>query len=176
MKDIVVLYQSKYGSAKKYAEWLREALSCDIVETKKAKIDDIATYDTVISGGGIYAGGIAGLSFLKKHWEALEGKRIAVFAAGASPYDEKSVQELKSKNMKGCLSQVPLFYCRGAWKETEMSGMDKLLCSMLKKRIAKKDPSAYEPWEEALMEASGSDIDWADKENLVPVISWAKQN
>ncbi|MGI6331281.1 MAG: flavodoxin domain-containing protein [Zhaonellaceae bacterium] len=61
MKSCVVLYQSKYGTTKKYAEWLAEELSCDLIETKKATIEQIEKYKTIILGGGIYASGIAGI-------------------------------------------------------------------------------------------------------------------
>lgn len=55
MSKIVVIYQSKYGATKKYAEWLAEELLCDLIETKKATIEQIEKYDVVILGGGIYA-------------------------------------------------------------------------------------------------------------------------
>ena len=63
----VILYQSKYGATKRYAEWLSEEIGFQCIETKKADINEIITYDPIILGGGIYASGIAGLSFLKKN-------------------------------------------------------------------------------------------------------------
>ncbi len=98
MENIVVLYKSKYGATKKYAEWLAEELSSDIIETKQAGIEQVAKYDTIILGGGIYATGIAGISFLRKHYEKLKDKRILVFAVGASPYDEKAMTAIKERN------------------------------------------------------------------------------
>lgn len=65
MMSGVILYQSKYGAAKRYADWIAEATGFDCIETKKAKIEDVKQYSTIILGGGIYASGIAGLSFLK---------------------------------------------------------------------------------------------------------------
>lgn len=43
---------------------------------------------------------------------------------------------------------------------------------MLKKVVLKKDPSKYEPWEEALVEAIGSECDWTSKENINPIIEF----
>ena len=60
----VILYQSKYGATKKYADWLSEETGFPCIETRKADIHEIAKYDTIILGGGLYASGIAGLSFL----------------------------------------------------------------------------------------------------------------
>ncbi|SDK11600.1 flavodoxin domain-containing protein [Natronincola ferrireducens] len=172
MSSTIVIYQSKYGATKKYAEWLVEELSCDLIETKKATIQQIEKYDTVILGGGIYATGIAGISFLKKHQERLKGKKIIVFAVGASPYDKKAMAVLKERNFKTGLAHIPCFYCRGAWNEEIMSWKDRTLCNMLKKVVEKKDPATYEPWEAALMEAIGSKCDWTKKENLKPIIEF----
>lgn len=62
----VILYQSKYGATKRYAEWLSEETGFQCIETKKADINEIIAYDVIILGGGIYASGIAGLSFIKR--------------------------------------------------------------------------------------------------------------
>jgi len=173
MNKFIVLYQSKYGTTKKYAEWLAEELSCDVIETKKAKPEQLKGYEKVILGGGIYASGIAGISFLRKHYEGLKNKKIIVFAVGASPYDEKAMHALKKRNLKTTYSNIPLFYCRGAWNETIMSWQDRMLCRLLKKAVAKKDPAAYEPWEAALMEAIGTCHDWSDKAYLTQIIKCA---
>ena len=45
MKGIII-YKSKYGSTKKYAEWLKEATGFEMVEADKAKIDEAARCDT----------------------------------------------------------------------------------------------------------------------------------
>lgn len=174
MGNVVVIYQSKYGATKKYAEWIAEELSCDLVETKKAAIGQIEKYDVIILGGGIYAAGIAGISFLKKHYNRLKDKKIIVFAVGASPCDEKAMTALKERNLKNELAHIPLFYCRGAWNEDIMSWKDRTLCNMLKKAVAKKDPAAYEPWETALMQAIGSNFDWTDKKHIKQIIEYVR--
>ena len=111
----IILYQSKYGAAKKYADWLAEETGYPCMETKKADIKEIEKYDTIILGGGIYASGIAGLSFLKRNIGKLTGKKILVFCCGASPYEESAFQQCREHNMKDMLSDIPVFYCRGAW-------------------------------------------------------------
>ncbi len=37
----IILYQSKYGATKRYADWLSEETGFSCMETKKAKIEDI---------------------------------------------------------------------------------------------------------------------------------------
>ena len=99
----------------KYAKWLQEQTSYDIAETKKARAETAAGYDVLILCGGIYASGIAGISFLRKNKKALQGKKAAVFCVGASPYDEKALAEIKAHNLKEDLKDIPVFYGRGAW-------------------------------------------------------------
>ena len=166
----VILYQSKYGATKRYADWLSEETGFKCIETKKADINEIITYDTIILGGAIYASGIAGLSFLKKNIKKLAGKKIVVFCCGASPYEEKAIQQIREHNMKGDLSDIPLFYCRGAWDLDAMSFKDRTLCKLLRKSVEKKDPSEYELWEKALMEAGDDKCDWTDKKYLDPIL------
>lgn len=175
MPNIIVMYQSKYGATKRYAQWLSEELACDLIETKKANIDKIKEYDTIILGGGIYGMGISGIAFLKKNYEKLRNKKIIVFAVGASPYNDDSVKLLKEHNFKDDMESIQIVYCRGAWNEERMSFKDKLLCNMLKKVVLKKDSKDYEPWEEALMQAIGSEHDWTEKENLKPILDFIER-
>ena len=169
MKGIIV-YKSKYGSTRKYAEWIAEETGYDCVECGKLKIEAIKEYDTLIFGGGLYASGIAGLSFLKKNIAALRGKKVIAFCCGASPYDEKYFNEMKDYNMKDELAKIPLFYCRGACRMEGMSFKDKTLCKMLRKSLAKKEPKDLAVWEAALIEAVDTGNDWTDKEYIKPIL------
>ncbi|MGI6506901.1 MAG: flavodoxin domain-containing protein [Saccharofermentanales bacterium] len=167
----IILYKSKYGATKKYAEWLSEETGFPILDINKAKIEDVLKYDVLILGGGIYASGIAGLSFIKKHYDALKEKTLLIFCVGASPYDEEAFRTLSANNLKDELSDIPLFYCRGAWDLQEMTLIDRTMCKVLFKVIAKKDLSTLEVWEKALVEAGDENCDWTDKKYLEPIIA-----
>lgn len=148
----------------------------DCIETKKADIKKLEQFDTIILGGGVYASGILGLSFLKKNIESLCNKKIAVFCVGASPYDENAINQIRNLHFKDKLNNIPLFYCRGAWNEENMSFKERTLCKMLQKVVAKQDPDTYEPWQKALMCAVGQKCDWTDREYLKPIIEFIKEN
>ena len=175
MSKGIILYQSKYGATKKYADWLVEETGFDCVTTKNAKIETVRNYDVIILGGGVYASGIAGLQFLKKNTNQLTDKKIAVFAVGASPYDEGAIQQVRAMHFKDEISNVPLFYCRGAWDEEKMKFGDRILCRMLQKTVAKQNPDEYEPWQKALMCAVGQKCDWTDKAYLEPLLKHIKE-
>lgn len=167
----IILYQSKYGATKKYAKWLSEETGFDIIETNKVKINEIQKYDIIILGGGIYASGIAGLSFLRKNIDVLKKKKIIVFCDGASPYEEESFKEIVQHNLKDKLAGVPCFYCRGAWDMTAMSFVDRNMCKLLRKSVAKKNPEDYQIWEKALMAAGDNKCDWTDKKYIEPILA-----
>lgn len=170
MNKGIIIYQSKYGATKKYADWLTEMTDFDCREVPKATLDIVKQYETIILCGGIYASGIAGLSFLKKNIAKLKDKKILVFCVGASPYDEDALNEIKAHNLTGGLQNIPLFYGRGMWDESRMSFIDRNLCKLLQKSVAKKDPDTYEPWMKALMCAVGQTCDWTDKNYLTPLL------
>lgn len=175
MKKGIILFKSKYGAAEKYAYWLAELTGYDCVKLSETAMREAAGYETIVLCGGIYASGIAGLSFLKKHIAGLRGRKTAVFCVGASPYDEKAFQEIKLHNMKNELSGIPLFYGRGIWVESKMTFKDRTLCRMLQKALAKKDPADYEPWMEACMSAVGQSCDWTDKKYLIPLRKYLEE-
>lgn len=174
MEKGIIVYQSKYGATKKYVEWLQGMTNFRCIEISKAVVNEVAQYETIILCGGIYASGIAGLSFLKKNIDKLKNKKLAILCVGASPYDEKAFADIKAHNLTGDLRDIPLFYGRGAWNENKMKFMDRTLCKMLQKSVAKKDPSTYEPWMQALMCAVGQNRDWTDKKYLIPLMEYLK--
>lgn len=175
MKEGIIIYQSKYGATKKYVDWIVEETNFDIVETKKVILDNLKEYKVIILCGGIYASGIAGLSFLKKNNDVLKDKKLAIFCVGASPYNEKAFNELREHNLNEDLKDIPIFYGRGAWNEKIMTFRDRTLCKMLKKMVSKKDPSTFEPWMEALMSVGNEEKDWTDKKYLSELLDYIKK-
>ena len=170
MKGIII-YKSKYGAAKKYAEWISEATGFPCVTTKEADMNKVSECDVVIVGGGVYASGISCIPFLKKNIGKLKGKKVLVYTCAASPYDKKFYDALIDMNMKDELKGIPVFYCRGAFDLKAMTFADRTLCKMLRKAVAKKDPKDWELWENALMECKEDEgCDWTDKAYIEPII------
>ncbi|WP_297994623.1 flavodoxin domain-containing protein [uncultured Clostridium sp.] len=174
MKRGIILYKSKYGATKRYASWLVEETKFDCIEIKYANVKDLQQYDRIILCGGIYASGIAGLSFFRKNISKLSNKKLAILCVGASPYEEKAFEQIKSYNLKDDLKEIPIFYGRGAWDEEKMSIKDRSLCKLLKMVISKKDSGTYDPWMKELLISSGKKCDWTNKEYLKPLLEFIK--
>ena len=167
----IILFQSKYGATEKYADLLSQETGFPCIETKKAQVKQTIDYDVIILGGGVYAFGIAGMSFLKKNISALSEKKIIIFCCGMAPFDDSTIIEIKNHNMKE-MPSVPLFYCRGACNTEKISFTDRALCNMLRKAVAKKNPEDYNVLEKALIEAENKNCDWTDKKYLEPIIEY----
>ena len=111
MKQIVVVYRSKYGSTKKYAEWIARELGATLCTQKEASLKSLLQYDVIIYGGGLYAGGIAGFPKIKKHFPGFTGKNLVLFAVGSSPASDEVVNEVKKHNLTTTMQNIPLFTC-----------------------------------------------------------------
>ena len=55
----LIIYGSRYGSARRYAERLAEMTGLDAVEYNGVK--DLDAYDSIVYLGSLYAGGVTGL-------------------------------------------------------------------------------------------------------------------
>ena len=60
MENILIIYKSKYGAAREYAQLLGKALDTAPVSVDQAKSQMVTSADTIILCGGIYASSIAG--------------------------------------------------------------------------------------------------------------------
>ena len=170
----IILCTSKYGASKKYADWISEETGFQVIETKKADIKEVANYDHVILGGGVYASAIAGIAFLKKNIDALKGKRVIVYCCGAAPYDDEVLGMIKKKNLKDKLANVPCFYFQGMWDLEGMKFGDKTMRKMYIKMLEKKDISEVSVWERPFLEAKDKKCDWTKKEYIEPLLRLIK--
>lgn len=62
--NILVTYGSKYGHTEQYARWIAEALGCACKPARTVGREELKRYDVIVHGGGLYAGGLRGISVL----------------------------------------------------------------------------------------------------------------
>ncbi len=170
MKTIVV-YKSKTGYTKKYAEWITEELGCDIKEN--AALSDILNYDTIICGGGIYAGSMNGGKLITKNLGKLSGKKLILFAVGAMLDEEKDTVPFWNKQLTPEQQKsIGHFFLRGGFDFSQLKGADRLMMSMIKKHLEKiKEPTDED---KGFLAAFSEPVDFTDKKNLAGLIEYAK--
>lgn len=168
MKTIVV-YKSKYGYTKKYAQWLAESLDCSIKEN--VSLADVMGYDTIIYGGGIYAGRINGAKLITKNLEKLSGKKLALFAVGSNVGRSEELEAFwKQALEENVRLNVPHFYLRGGFDYGRLGSVDRLMMNMLKKMLLKKDTLTED--DKGLLAAYDTPFDFTDRKNLEEILKF----
>ena len=82
MKDVLVVYKSRYGATERYAKWIAEALGCEALPLKQVTTAVLLKYRMLIFGGGLYMGRINGVAALTRRFQELKDKTLFVFTAG----------------------------------------------------------------------------------------------
>ena len=139
MKKIIVLYRSKTGFSKRYAEWIAEDLACECRPIKGVKLDDLKDYGLVIYGAGVYAGMIAGAGKIKNWMEKSPDKIWIVFATGATPPKE-GYEELvfKTNFRKGESRPAHFYYFLAGINYEKMGFFSRVLMKWFSSMSAKK--------------------------------------
>ena len=173
--NTIVVYASKYGSTAQYARWLGEGLNAPVKDVKAVSTKELSRYDCIVYGGGIYAGGIKGIGRIRKISGMLQGKRLAIFAVGATPPSEEVLETVRKRNLAGDLASLPLFYLHGTYDYSLMKPVDKLLCRMLRRSLQKKPEAELAEWERAMVKTEKGRGDWKDKAAVAPLVQWVQQ-
>lgn len=172
MKTVVV-YKSKSGYTRTYAEWIAKELGADLKENNKLRIEEVSSYDTIIYGGGMYAGGINGLKFVKYNYEQLKDKNIAVWATGANPGRPEEMQAVWEKHFSPeQLAHIKTFYLRGGFDISLCSKGDKLLMNLLKSHLKKKENSTEDA--KGIISMCETPVDFRDKKNIEELCNWVR--
>jgi menaquinone-dependent protoporphyrinogen IX oxidase len=172
----LVIYSSKTGFTKKYAKWLAEDLSADIIDVTEAKADTLLNYDTVIYGGGLYAIGISGIKYIKQNISKLKNKKVVVFATGLSTSRDDVVRVVKNHNFTAAeQKQLQLFYLRGGFDYSKLSLLYKVIMTFLKWKLMLKSKHKLTTDEQGMLASYAKPVDFTRRENLEKMISYVKE-
>lgn len=173
--NAIVIYKSKYGSTKAYAEWIAEELCCNAVESKSIKADDLVQYNTIIYGGGLYAEIIAGVGLITKNIDMLKDKKLIVYSTGITPLDCRDYYDgmVAPRNFKGdTLKYIKMYNFMGKMVLSELSTVHRTALKALKKLMSdKQNPS---PMEKMLIDLCDADGDFTDRSAIKELVEYAK--
>ena len=165
----IVVYKSKTGFTEKYAHWIAEALHCDIVCLEKFNIAKLAHYDVIILGGGIHAGRISGINFIKDNATSFTEKKIIVFATGATAPIPEEIERFRKDNIPQGMN-IAFFYFQSGMNYARMNGTDRLMMTTLKTVLKlKKNKSAIE---QGTMDAIRSSYDYSNSNQIEPLVNY----
>ncbi len=178
MKTAVV-FQSRYGSTKRYAKWIAEELSCDLWDRKKIKAADLQPYHTIVYGGGLYAGGVLGADLLAKHFQELRHKNLILFTCGlADPANTSNTDSIR-KSLGKVLTPpmqdaIQLFHLRGAIDYQKLRPIHKAMMAALHHMIAKKDAGSLSDEDKEMLATYGKAVDFIDQAAILPLIHYVR--
>lgn len=137
---ILVIYKSKTGFAKKYAEIIGNEVKADVLELGKATAEKMSEYDVIVYGAGLYAGSINGYKQAKEKFEHSSAKKFVLFATGATPNDVKDkIEEIWKTNLsEDEIESIPHFYMQGGLCYEKMGLLSKVLMKMMAGTLEKE--------------------------------------
>lgn len=175
MKDTLVIYKSKSGFTKQYAQWIAEELDADLREQADTKAQDMLPYKAIVYGGGLYAVGINGISLLKDNYDKLRDKRVAVFACGASPGRPEDLDAIQKHNFTPAMQgSARFFYFRGGFDFSKLGVKDKILMTLLRKKIEGKKSEELTDDERGMLSLYGSPMDYTKREEIAPLVQYIR--
>jgi hypothetical protein len=157
---MVIVYESKTGFTKKYADMLAAKTSLKIFRVKE--LSKVNKNEEIIFLGWMKVGKIQGLKKLRKY------NVKAVCGSGAGRTAEPNTDVVIARNK---IEGLPFFYLRGGcFPLKELKGKDKIMLSMFLKMLkSRKDKD--EKIEEAIAIIEYG-FDGVKEENLKPVLNW----
>lgn len=179
MNQTIVIYKSKYGFTKHYAHWIAQALSCPVYSRKEIRSSDLRQYDTVIYGGGLYAGGISGISFLTRNYALLKDKNVVLFTCGlADPADKNNVRHIREGLSKSLSPEMmdafQIFHLRGGIDYSRLTLLHKTMMAMLRKSMLKKDPADLNEEARLMLDTYGKAVDFSDETSIAPLTDYVR--
>ncbi|MFA9464684.1 MAG: flavodoxin domain-containing protein [Velocimicrobium sp.] len=175
MAKIAVIYKSKYGFTKKYAQWISEELGADLLKAEQTKPATLQGYDAIIYGGGLYAGGVNGISLITKNFRSICNKKLFLFTVGAADVtDSQNINTIRNAlnrvltpEMQG---KIKIYHLRGGMDYDQMNFMHRTMIDMMMKMIRKKQESELRSDDKAMIETYGQKVDFTDRLAITPII------
>lgn len=168
MKKAAVIYKSKYGFTEKYARWIAQELGADLIEAGKVKPAALPLYDVIVYGGGLYAGGVNGLSVFKKIFPFFKNRPCYLFTVGAANVREEANLKSIRLSLKKALSpemeeKLHIFHVRGGIDYSKLSLLHRVMMGMMARMIRKKPEAERSGEEKDILETYGGFVDFTDK-------------
>jgi len=169
--NIAVVYKSRYGTTKQYAEWIAKALDAILLEASVVKPSQLASFDIVVYGGGLYAGGIDGVGLVTKN----PCKALVVFTVGLADPNTTDYSDIQDKNFTQELrSKVKVFHLRGGIDYKKLGFVHKGMMSIMRKSILKKDEQEITAEDHEFLETYDSKVNYIDKNSIEPILAYVR--
>ena len=171
MDKTIVIYISKYGHTKKYAQWLSEELNADIIEGKRLKENILSDYSTIVFGGSLYFERCKAANLLVKHFNQIRDKKVVLFTVGVFSQtnfiDVEFSREIEEK--------IKIFQLKGGLDFKKLSFLHKMGMKFFRNHESKKPENEQNNRSKLILSLYGKKTDFTEKKQLEPVIQYCLQ-
>lgn len=161
---MIVVFGSRYGHAKRYAEEFAKLAGVRAVHCKEAKRIE----ESVVYFGAVYAGSIKGLARAARRTDAAKAEFFAVAAVGLTdPADAATQNALRRAALAALPAQLQnklkMFFLRGGIDYAKLSAPHRLLMKLMYAAEKKTPPEKRSAQAAAIVETYGTRADFYDE-------------
>ena len=181
MDRSIVIYTSKRGSTRQYAEWIAEDLGCRAVPLDDALKEgvDLHDYDCVIYGGWIRGSGIVDFDKFAKLLDGDIMKRLIVYGTGladetAENYAQVwgySIGKIDPKNENGAI----MYILGGRYDPEEVTGMDRFLMKIMRRVLLSGSTPDAKMQADRIRERIDNGVDMVSRDNIASLVKDARK-
>ena len=170
----IIIYGSHYGTTKQYAEELSRKTNIEAISFEKVK--EINSYDKIIYLGGLYAGGVLGMSKTLKKLNNISNKTIILATIGlADPTDEKNINNIRN-NIKVQISKeiydkAKIFHLRGGIDYSKLKFFHKTMMKLLYNAVKNIPQEKLSSENKAMIETYNKKVNFVNFSDLDKIIS-----
>ena len=170
----VILYGSRYGSARRYA--LELSKQTEIPAVSYQEPPPLSKLETIVYIGALYAGGVLGLTKTLRRQSFGEHQRLVIVTVGLADPDilqnRENIRNALQKQIPAQLyGRAAVFHLRGAIDYQALSLGHRTMLALLHRSLQKKPAEEWSEEDKALMETYGKQADFVDFASLRPIIN-----
>jgi menaquinone-dependent protoporphyrinogen IX oxidase len=162
-KKGALIYSSRYGSTRQYAEWIGQQLQIPVMDVDELFPAALEGFDYLVLGTSVYVGKMLIKGWLHHDLAALQTKQLVLFVVCGTPSSERQKQEqiVRDNVPEGLIPMENIFFLPGRLTIRDLSWKDRLMLKIgasLEKNPKKKAAMSH-------------DIDGVKKEHITAVVN-----
>ena len=171
----IIIYASHYGATKQYADELSKKTNIKVISFKEVN-QQINDYDNIIYLGGLYAGGVLGMSKTLKKLNDISSKNIIIATVGLSdPTDEVNKNNIrnniKSHIPKEVFEKAKIFHLRGGIDYSKLNFAHKTMMKLLYNAVKNLPKEKQTAEDRAMIETYNKKVNFIDFSGLDEIIN-----
>ena len=170
----IIIYGSNYGTTEQYAKELSKRTNIEAISFEN--VQEINKYDKIIYIGGLYAGGVLGMSKTLRKLTNIQNKTIIIATVGlADPTDEKNITNIRN-NIKVQISKkiydkAKIFHLRGGIDYSKLKFFHKTMMKMLYNAVKNIPQEKLSAENKAMIETYNKKVNFVNFSDLDKIIS-----